>query len=586
MGSTRVRSTALAAISAILLGLAGSAGAGDTWDPVERCQYLLVVGRTTEAAASAADLLEKDPNDLEAHRLYHEAWASLGDRYHLIAQYRSWYEKNPEDESARVALAQCLWLLRRYVDGAEAEISQLLDPLPEDARARFHALQVQGRVAEMGALAAGGEFVKVEVAEEERTRAMIAAAEASGIPRLERRAILMRLFVDPIDRDLAKQVRQAVGVQPSLMQDLVWALWIPEPSGPHARALRRFAKKEAYSALAGNDPLILMNYSCIFHQADDDKAQRACDRRVQELEPSYDPYDPDDPVYAIYAAQRRYNPEVGLEDLERLDEDVPESGPLRADFEDTRGGLLFLLDRLEEAHAAHLRAMEAGPEDEFPAIAFAYSAMRTDLDRELALDYLRAELEELGSGDYTQDDFWVVMGLGGWTELYNKRTARLLNAEAAVLHDLGRTDEAVAPLLRACALADRHQDHDRLGDVYDELGRPVIAFEHRLRAAALLVERFPTHFDETGLPDDLRAGWESRPYWHPDGLEGFVADRAVALGKENRKAQRPTSDNHPIGDNHPLFGQPFPDLAYTVGDDEHHLSDHDGLLLVQFWNPG
>ncbi len=584
MGSTRARYATLLVIIAVALGLAGPAWASDAWDAHEQGRYLAIVGRSTEAAAVAAALLAEDPRDLEAHQLYLETWSALGDRYHLIAQYRAWHARNPDDEIARVALAQCLWLLRRNEEDAESEIALLLEPLPEDARARFHALQVHGLVARTTAFQAGGETEADATAAQERWRAMIAAAEASGVPRLGRQAILLRLHVDPIDRDLAEQVRQAIGKQPSLMEELAWALWNPEPAGAHARALRRFATREASAAIEGDDPLKLMQYSAALH--DDRKVQRAFERRLVELEPAWEHFDRDEPTWVIYGAQQRYNPEVGLEDLDRLEDDVPDSGPLRAKLEDTRGSLLSRLDRFDEAHAAYLRAMEAGPEEEYPAIAFAYSAVRTGLDRELALDYLGVELEELATGDYTHDDFWAPMGLGGWTDLNKRRTASLLNAEAAVLHDLGRDEEAVVSLLRACALADRHQDHDFLGDVYDELGRPVIAFEHRLRAAALLVERYPTHFDETGLPDDLRAGWESRPYWHPDGLEGFVADRAVALGRENRRAQRPTSGDYPIGENHPLFGQPFPDLAYAIGDEEHHLSEHDGPMVVQFWNPG
>jgi len=34
------------------------------------------------------------------------------------------------------------------------------------------------------------------------------------------------------------------------------------------------------------------------------------------------------------------------------------------------------------------------------------------------------------------------------------------------------------------------------------------------------------------------------------------------------------------------MGQEFPDLAYLVGEEEEHLSDHEGVMLLQLWNPG
>lgn len=103
-------------------------------EPLEWGWYLYCAGRATEAAAIAAELLHDDPSHLGAHELYHHAWWSAGDRWVLLAQYRDWVEAEPGNETARVALAMLIRLLKTYVDEPVLEIEQLLDPMPSYRR--------------------------------------------------------------------------------------------------------------------------------------------------------------------------------------------------------------------------------------------------------------------------------------------------------------------------------------------------------------------------------------------------------------------------------------------------------------------
>lgn len=254
-----LRVVLVALLSHLALGFT-PAFAADSGDPLEQAWYQFLVGSKTEAAAIAADLLADDPTYLEAHRLYQVAWWCMGDRYHLLAQYRSWVEAEPESESARVALAMLTWRLKKYVDDADEQIQALLDPLPAEPEARFHALEIRG-------------YYEVDGQREERARALMEAALQSDRPRLHRRATLMRLTTEPVDRELAEEARQVVLEQPSAMEDLCYILWPDPPAGPQARKLRSRLRREAYAALEGDDAPRLLWYSFAFYMLNDGAAQ-------------------------------------------------------------------------------------------------------------------------------------------------------------------------------------------------------------------------------------------------------------------------------------------------------------------------
>lgn len=307
---------------------------------------------------------------------------------------------------------------------------------------------------------------------------------------------------------------------------------------------------------------------------------------MKELEPAYEVWDPSPAEMVIDGSRERFNPDVGLEDLAGIEEQIPDRGPLRADFEWTRGFLLGRLDRHDEAHDAYRAAVDAGTHDAVILHDYADSAARTDRDLEHALEHLDALLARHQAEDFDHGSHMASIGLGGWTDLQSRIIAGVLHTRYHLLRDLGRDEEARSTLLQACALADRPADHDHLADLYDEMGRSGIAFEHRARAAALRQERTPDYFDEDGLPEELVTSFDARPYWHHGGLEGFLADRVIALGQENRKPPSQPKPRLPSGEHHPLLGQVFPDLVYHVAEREHRLSDHRGLLLLQLWNPG
>lgn len=403
---------------------------------------------------------------------------------------------------------------------------------------------------------------------------MIEAAQESGRPRLQRRATMMRLAVDIVDRELAEEVREAVRQQPSVAEAL-WVLWHGEPRGPHVGALRTFARRRSRETLEGDDPVALVWWSPFGSPPGTEDGDDKVGARLRELDPeasiwAYGPLD-----RAIHDTTQRFNPDVGLEDLAELEEQVPASGPMRVKLERARAQMLRRLDRDADAHVAFGAVIEAGSVVAGDAVDFAFSAVRIGEDHDLALSHLETALHALEIEDYARDVDMASVGFAGWVRYQNRLTAGVLHARADVYTDLGRHDDAAASLLRACVLSDRAGDHEALAETYSVLGEDDAAFEHRLRAATLKLERSPDAFDESGVPEELRTAWEERPYWHHDGLEGLLAAQVTALEKEGRRSKRKSRPRLPIGPDHPLMGQPFPDLAYQVGKLEHHLSDHE-----------
>jgi len=193
---------------------------------------------------------------------------------------------------------------------------------------------------------------------------------------------------------------------------------------------------------------------------------------------------------------------------------------------------LTRLERRDEAHEARQRVMELGPDRPFAAIALANSARIVGRELELALKYLDETVVQVTNEAFDPDGDLGMAGYAGWRKYNNRIAADLLHSRALVLLQLDRPDDAVRSLRRACALADRPDHHSALAALYAERGDEDAAFEHLARSVSRRLEREPDAFAEEGLPEELRTAWEARPYWHPGGLEGYMADRVKALVEE------------------------------------------------------
>jgi len=520
-----MRALAIVMVLCAALVPEGMASATEQYDALERGWYEYYVGRPMSGAGEAAAVLREDPTNLEAHRLYQHVWWSMGEIPLMEAQYRGWVEAEPDSETARVALALLLGLQSRTRDECEDEIQSLLEPLPENPQARLFALQALSRWND-----------REEEPEKWRdsVRAQCVAAEESGVPRLQRMAAIMRLHLEPVDTEQSAAVRKAVRKQPSLMMGLALALWPDLPDGPTAAGLRFFAVNQAEKALKGEDPIRLFHAATVLRKNDAEEGEARWEARLIELEPGWAEmaYPPES--RAIHEATKRYDPDVGLAELDELEEQIPQTGKLRIRLEDARARLLIKQDRHEEAHEARKRMMAAGADHLSDAITFAKSARVVGEDLEEALGYLDATLDQLWALEFDPEGEMASVGYGRWRDYYNRLTANVLHERADVFRALDRDEEAAADLRLACALATKAYHHSALAGLYAETGNEDGAFEHLVRSHALKLESNPEPYELNGFPDALRTAWEARPYWHPGGLEGYMADRVTALADEDR----------------------------------------------------
>jgi tetratricopeptide (TPR) repeat protein len=553
-----------------LPALAG--GAGPAHAPGDQCAYLVAAGRSLEAAEIAASMLAAAPDDIEAHFLYILAWSSLGERKVVEAQYRQWVDSEPDNDAARVGLAIALrWTSRG--EEIETEVGRLLEAPPASPEQRFWTEYYLPR------LDTGDDGAA-------RVRALVAAAEASGSLRLQQIATVFRARVEPVDNELSSAVRRAVRERPLLIELLAHALWPDLPPGSTSASLRLFTETRAETALRGDDPVLVHSAEVVFRAKDDDERVDECSRRLVELDPAWAGLALDPMARAIWQAMKRYDPEAGLAELEAMEERIPPAGELRVRYELALAGMLDKLEYGADAHWARKRAMEAGAIDVQQARSFAWSAVRAGEDLELALGYLDETLLRLEAEDFDSDSLMGAVGYARWLDYHTRRIATVHAQRARVLAELDRYEEAAAALRRACALEERIADHAALADVYDELGEVEAAFQHRVRAQALSNERDPEAAARIPIPEKLRIAWEARPYWHPGGLDGYMTDRVTALADEDQAPTSKKQDELPVGADHPLMGQTFPDLAYQVGKRTRHLSNHEGVMIVQLWNPG
>ena len=497
--------------------------AAEKHHPMDQGFHAVMVGRHMDAAEIAAERLEEDPSDLEAHQLYQAAWYTMGDGGVLDAQYRNWVESESESETARVALAMLLFWFQRKPDLPDDEIRDLLDPLPESPEARFYALFM------LRSLDAKDDDEAPWVA---RSVEMCDVARASGLPRLQRAAAILRLRVQVVDTEQSSAARKAVREQPALLSQLAYALWPELPDGPTAAGLRFFAENQAEKALQGEDAIRLYAAAEVFRAQEDLEGLQQCTSLLGELELTLDRPHPH--WKPIYEATKRFDREVGLSELDELEDQIPASGEARIHLEETRARLLSKLGRKEDAHQARKRAMAVGADEPHSAISFAQSAARTRDDMDLALEYLDEVLQWLEAEDFDPQGEMSSLGYARWLDYHNRQIAQVLAARAALLVTLARPDDAAADLRRACALADRRWDHMSLALIYGDHGLEDRGYEHLVRAATLAEESRRDGPRSSSFSELLRSRWEARPYWHPGGLEGYMADRVTALAEEDR----------------------------------------------------
>jgi tetratricopeptide (TPR) repeat protein len=549
--------------------LAGVSFAAD----LEQGWYLADSGRGEEGVRVAAEVLADDPDDLDAHRLY--IWSlvrTVRDGPPIEAQYRAWVDAEPDNPTARVALATLLsW---RHDDKGPwcQEVASLVEPLPADDHARFLALRARYEA---------GRYCEFDQVKDRQVIIALSAATAQA----RGYGLQLRFLNEPVDDKLVADLAAFYGERP---RELYYAaaLWGIEPEGPQLDQARTDAVEAARKALGSDDPIQVHAALRVFKAADDMTGVAAAAKRCQELDPGWagprqvasiqaqwalrktQPWSP--LMTKIDRARRKAIAGVAVRELEAMNDRVPESGLTRAYYLEALGMAYERAGKDKKALRAYYDGWQAEPANGSMANTYAYTAALQQRDLGKALEAINTALIEVTAYDPQSDP--SIDGYDAWMDKMAHLTAARLDTRAWILHLLGHDEEAAADLRRALLVARETEPifHLHLGLVYAELGLEGPALEHLGRGLAMgPSDEHELELQAREVAEELFATQR----WAPGGLDAWLAAR-LPDSFHGAEALPPEHLN---------VGMTFPDLTMQVDGEEHTLSDFGGVRVIDIW---
>jgi thiol-disulfide isomerase/thioredoxin len=540
---------------------------------LEQGWYLADSGRGEEGARIAAQALAEDPDDLEAHRLY--IWSlvrTVRDGPPIEAQYRAWVDAEPDNPTARTALATLLSWRREGQGPWCQELASLVEPLPADDHARFVALRARYE--------AGRHCAFEQVPDRQVIIALASATEQARGYGLQ-----LRFLNEPVDEALVTDLGAFYTERPRELRYAA-ALWGAEPEGPRLDQAREEALEAARKALGSEDPIQVHAALHVFRAAEDATGVAAAAKRCQELDPGWkgprdvaslqakwsmrrtQPWSPLLPK--IDRARRKAIAGVAVRELLAMEDRIPETGLTRAYYQEALGKALERDGKPKKALQAYYDGWQAEPMNGSMANTYAYAAALQGRDLGKALEAINTALIEVTAYDPQADP--SIDGYDAWMEKMAHLTAARLDTRAWILHLLGHHDAAAADLRRVLLVARESEPifHLHLGLVYAELGLEGPALEHLGRGLAMGPSDEPTlELQAREQAEELFAAQR----WAPGGLDAWLATRLPDSfqGEE------------PLPPEHLNVGQTFPDLTIQLEGEDHTLSDFGGIRVVDIW---
>ncbi len=546
---------------------------------VDRAWYLAESSRIEAAMAATAQILEEQPDRVDAHRLY--GWLlvkAMRDAPGAEALYRSWLEQDPGNDAARIVLANQLRWAHRHPGDWCAEAESLLVQPPTRLEDSYWA---QRTLYELRKICPGDQDAP--------RHAIMKLGEQ--VPEASAYALRLRLDEQPVDDGLAQALESLYAEQP-------WRLtyagnpWMMR--GPAVEQARKSALAAADRALASDDPLLVESARRLFQYAGEQERLLDAEERLHALDPDYEPSqfqwhegsqwvgrppaDDDGLMALIQAAARAKRPRQAVAAAQAFEESLPATGPSRAEYH-------ALLADLHDQAGQPLKALEAArlawladPSDPYQANDFAYRAAISGLQLEQALEAAQGAVLALPAydprGDHPARDY------DDWLDQAADHAAAFADTHGWVLHRLGRDDEAAAVLRQALLLARKPQaaHHLHLGLVYDRLGDAQGALRQLGRGMALADGSAP-ELERQAYQRlvDLYPGQR----WAPGGMETWIALQAPSAPPLGAAGDDPgTADEGPGARRQ---GEAFPDLAFEQGGQQRHLSEIPGIRVVDLW---
>jgi len=561
--------------------------------------------RRSEGRALVVELLEADPENLQAQRWYIDSWQWFSEISRVELQYRAWLEADPDNELRRLLLAIAFAADRGRFSSFSSEdcveLKGLLEPLPKDPERRFLALSKLNHVYRFNHCK--GDVKKTQ---EEMLSLLDRSAYARQYYRRQTDgavrgaqwiALLQRSYQDDPNLlvaalrlwdDLEMHATTALTEGDEAPQEK-WAEALDEEALDQAR---KHALKAARKALRSKRLSQISAAHRLFQTAGEDKAAARAIKLLQRLDPAWQDRSQLSDERTVEEKMRQklrgtkqwFDPERRLEALDALGEEAENNNKAQGLLFQARGQALATLGRKEEAVEEYRKAHEAMPDSHKMANTFAWEAALAGVQLEKALVAVEQALELARAETWrrAENTSWE-KDLEEWSRGRRRTESSYLDTRAWLLYKLERYKEAEVAERNALRLHQSTELHRHMGLIYARLGDKPAAIGHLAEGIRIPgAERDPVSIEALEVFGEL---FEEAGYWHPEGSDGYLA---VLMQERSRRAEERKSrevaarERSPEEDRFPP-GTPFPDLVYRTGEKEHKLSELKQTAVIDVW---
>jgi len=560
-------------LALLIFGLANPALAGrDADDIISEGYHHKRHKRPEQARSLVIPLLNADPNDVAAHRLYISTWATTAEYELVHTQYRAWQAEAPDNKVRRVVLAGMLSNGPRLGAVLCEEIEALLSPLPKPAELRYFALRALHTAHSQGGCDGDAEEARKGI-----------VALRNKVSRARSWQIFQNSNAGTFDADQLAQLKLAYRKSPNVLKAAVklWDEDVVEASDKAIIAARKTAHSAARKALSSKNPGHVDAARQLFAGAGDETWETKANARLQELDPNWQQ---GSSHYAlskeIREAGKRYSAEKALDALDALDAEIPTDGDLRGQYLRQRAAILTRLGRNSEVLDLYRQIHLNAPDAHHSANLFAWHAVLANRYLDEALTAVESAIEQISAERYLSSR--VNRWQGGYSKWFDRRARSLSNyrdTRAWILYHLGRYQEAAAEQQQALLAQQEPTLHLHMGLIYFALGESEAALGHLAEGIR------PEDTEDEELQKQARQAFDQlfarTSRWHPRGADGYLEDLYALREREKDKSKE--DSNKETLDPRFATGASFPDLEYWLGEKQYKLSQLGGIVVVDLW---
>ncbi|MEC7382747.1 MAG: tetratricopeptide repeat protein, partial [Cyanobacteriota bacterium] len=402
--------------------------------------------------------MNREPNNLAAHRWYISSWQKKHESLRVGEQYRWWLEQQPDNELRRITRALSFSFREDPTLNSEdcKELKALLEPLPQDPERRAVALWRLIRALRFEACDGDSKLLleqlwaladKSSLARKLLTRSTatiplnkrwLSALQRSYGDNASNLGAARALWLDPRWEVAAAEREEKGGALHSEMLD---AKSLDKARKHALRAAKKLSRSKHLAELA-------CAYS-VFLAADLREPATELVPRLKALdarwtqEASQQPFDQKDLSQVIRAAGKKYSTAQRLSSLAAIEAELGDDARLRSKWLKARGEALLALERVDEAIADLKTAHSLAPTNAALANQFAWQAALAGISLEEGLVAIEQAIATLRAESWPAVDASLWPGnFLDWRRSQVNKEAAYLDTRAWLLYKLERYEEA------------------------------------------------------------------------------------------------------------------------------------------------